>query len=86
MEKYNKVYVALWLLFSAIILSFTLAFVHGELGEILDNDALSFFLLFFISDIVGFIFASLAIDRLPSTYNMRDMPAIICLLGLMSID
>jgi hypothetical protein len=50
----------------------------------LDNDALSFFLLFFISDIVGFIFASLAIDRLPSTYNMRGMPAIICLLSLMS--
>jgi len=70
MEKYNKVYVALWLLFSAIILSFMLTFVHGELGEMLDNDALSFFLLFFTSDVVGFIFASLAIDRVSWTSNM----------------
>lgn len=77
MEKYNKVYVALWLLFSAIILSFMLTFVHGELGEMLDNDALSFFLLFFTSDIVGFIFASLAINHISWTYNLSAISAMI---------
>ena len=77
MEKYNKVYIALWLLFSAIILSIMLTFVHGELGEMLDNDNLSFFLLFFISDIVGFIFASLTIDRISWTYNMRAISTMI---------
>jgi hypothetical protein len=77
MEKYNKVYVALWLLFSAIILSFMLTLVHGKLGEMLDNDALSFFLLFFTSDIVGFIFASLAIDHISWTYNMHAISTMI---------
>jgi hypothetical protein len=73
MEKYNKVYVVLWLLFSAIILSFMLTFVLNELGEMLDNEALSFFLLFFTSDVIGFIFASLAIDHISWTHNMRIM-------------
>jgi hypothetical protein len=77
MEKYNKVYVALWLLFSAITLSFMLTFVLSDLGEILDNDALSFFLLFFTSDVIGFIFASLVIDRISWTYNMRVMSVMI---------
>lgn len=75
MEKYNLVYFALWLLFSAITLSFMLTLVLSELGEMLDSDALSFFLLFFASDVIGFIFASLAIDHISWTNNVRIMLA-----------
>jgi hypothetical protein len=77
MEKYNKVYLALWLLFSAIILSFMLTFALGELAEILDNVTLSFFLLFLTSDVIGFIFASLIIDRISWAYNVRLIFALI---------
>lgn len=75
MEKYNLVYFALWLLFSAITLSFVLTLVLSELGEMLDSDALSFFLLFFASDVIGFIFASLVIDHISWTNNVRIMLA-----------
>jgi hypothetical protein len=71
MEKYNKVYFAVWLLFSAITLSLMVAFVLSELGEILDNMALSFFLLFLTSEVVGFIFASLTINHMSQAYNMH---------------
>lgn len=71
MEKYNKVYFAVWLLFSAITLSLMVTFVLSELGEILDNMALSFFLLFLTSEIVGFIFASLTISHISQAYNMH---------------
>jgi hypothetical protein len=66
MEKYNKVYLVLWLLFSAVTLSFMLVFVLSALSEILDeaNVTLSFFLLFLTSEIIGFAIASLAIDRI----------------------
>jgi hypothetical protein len=65
MEKYNKVYFILWLLFSAVTLSFMFAFVLSALGEILDEATvtLSFFLLFFASEIIGLAIASLVIDR-----------------------
>ena len=77
MEKYNKIYLALWLLFSVITLSFMLTFVLSELGEILDNVALAFFLSFFISEILGFVFASLVIDRVSWAYYLRGVFALI---------
>jgi hypothetical protein len=66
MEKYNKVYLVLWLLFSAVTLSFMLVFVLNALAEMLDEATvtLSFFLLFLTSEIIGFAIASLAIDRI----------------------
>jgi hypothetical protein len=71
MEKYNKVYALLWLLFSALTLSFMSILVVNELGEILDNIGLSFFLLFITSEVIGFILASLAIDRIPWAYYIH---------------
>jgi len=71
MEKYNKVYFLLWLLFSAVTLSFMFVFVVNELGEILDNVGLSFILLFLTSEVIGFILASLTIDRIPWAYYMH---------------
>ncbi len=67
MEKYNKIYLILWLLFSAVTLSFMLVFVFSVLAEMLDEATvtLSFFLLFFTSEIIGFAIASLVIDRIP---------------------
>jgi hypothetical protein len=73
MEKYNKVYFGLWLLFIAITLAFTIISVHNnlagmlEVDEMLENEglALSFLLLFLTSVIVGFILATLTIDRVP---------------------
>jgi len=66
MEKYNKVYLILWLLFSAVTLSFMLTFILSVLAEMLDEATvtLSFFLLFFTSEIIGFAIASLVIDRI----------------------
>jgi hypothetical protein len=71
MEKYNKVYLFLWFLFSAVTLSFAAVFVINQLAEILDNIGLSFFLLLFTSEIIGFILASLTIDRIPWAYYMH---------------
>jgi hypothetical protein len=71
MEKYNKVYFSLWLLFSAVTLSFMFVFVVNELGEILDDVALSFFLLFFTSEVIGFMLASLTIDRISWAYYVH---------------
>jgi inner membrane protein involved in colicin E2 resistance len=76
MEKYNKVYVSLWLLFSAITLAFMLMFVLNSLAGMIEADetveneglALSFLLLLFTSEVIGFILASLTIDRIPWTY------------------
>lgn len=68
MEKYNKVYLLLWFLFSAAILSLTAVFVLTQLAEILDNVGLAFFLLIFTSEIIGVILASLTIDRIPWAY------------------
>lgn len=68
MEKYNKVYFTLWLLFSAATLSLTLVLVVNELGEVLDNVAISFILLLFASEVIGFILASSVIDRIPWAY------------------
>jgi len=77
MEKYNKVYFALWLLFSAITLTvMATALLNSmaamiELDEVLVDEglALSFLLLFFISEIIGVILASLTIDRIPWAYH-----------------
>jgi inner membrane protein involved in colicin E2 resistance len=79
MEKYNKMYLALWLLFSAITLAFLSVFVLSSLGGILEVDenlegeglVLSFFLLFFISEIVGFILARSTIDRASWAYYLH---------------
>jgi hypothetical protein len=68
MEKYNKVYLLLWFLFSAATLSFTVVFVVNQLAEILDNVGLAFFLLVFTSEVIGAILASLTIDRIPWAY------------------
>ena len=66
MEKYNKVYLLLWLLFSVVTLSFMLVFVLSALAEMLDEATvtLSFFLLFLTSEVIGFAIASLVIDRI----------------------
>jgi hypothetical protein len=72
MEKYNKVYLALWLLFSVTTLAFMLMFVLNNLGGMIELDenleneglVLSFFLLFFTSEVTGFILASSTIDRI----------------------
>lgn len=48
-----------------------LAFVVSELGEILDNVAMSFLLLFLTSEVIGSILASLAVDRIPWAYNVH---------------
>jgi len=73
MEKYNKVYFGLWLLFIGVTLAFTMMFVHNSLAGMLDVDeiveneglALSFLLLFLTSEVVGLILATLTIDRIP---------------------
>ena len=70
-EKYNKVYLALWLLFSAITLAFMMMLFLNSLAGMIDVEemvedeglALSFLLLFFTSEVIGFTLASLTIDR-----------------------
>jgi len=77
MERYNKVYLALWLLFSAVTLAVMTTFVLNnlagmiEVDEMLENEglALSFLLLFFTSMVIGVILATLAIDRIPWAYQ-----------------
>ena len=79
MERYNKVYFALWLLFIAVTLAFTIMFVHNnlagmlEVDELIENEglALSFLLLFLTSAVVGFILATLTIGRIPWAYQMH---------------
>jgi len=79
MERYNKVYFALWLLFIAVTLAFTIMFVHNnlagmlEVDELIENEglALSFLLLSLSSAVVGFILATLTIDRIPWAYQMH---------------
>jgi hypothetical protein len=79
MEKYNKVYLALWLLFVAITFALMVTFVLNSLAVMIDLDealedeglALSFLLLFFVSEIIGVILARLAIDRIPWAYQMH---------------
>ena len=73
MERYNKTYFAIWLLLTVITLAFTIVFVLNNLAGMLDVDeafeseglALSFFLLFLVSEVIGFILATLTIDRIP---------------------
>ena len=79
MERYNKVYFALWLLFIAVTFAFTIVFALNNLAGIIEVDesieneglALSFFLLFLTSIIVGFILATLTIDRIPWAHQMH---------------
>jgi len=76
MEKYNKVYLALWLLFSAITLAVMATVLLNsmavmiELDEVLVDEglAVSFLLMFFVSEIIGVALATLTIDRIPWAY------------------
>lgn len=71
MEKYNKTYCAVWILLSALVFSITLVTVlddvAGVLDPLMDEDSfgLSFIILFFASEVLGFILASMIVNRLP---------------------
>jgi len=71
MEKYNKTYFAVWILLSALVLSITFVTVLDDVEGLLDplmaedSVGLSLIILFFASEILGFILASLVIDHLP---------------------
>jgi hypothetical protein len=88
MEKYNKVYLALWLLFSAITLAFMIVFALNNLAGMIEVDetveneglALSFLLLFFASEVIGFILATLTIDRISWAYYMHAK--FVCGIGI----
>jgi glucan phosphoethanolaminetransferase (alkaline phosphatase superfamily) len=70
MEKYNRVYFALWALFSVMVFFITLVSVLNQLGEWVDNIFLSFFLLILFSELLGFGLASLVINRIfANIYN-----------------
>jgi hypothetical protein len=79
MQKYNKVYLALWLLFFAVTLAFMIMFVHNNLAGMLEVDenleneglALSFLLLSFTSIVIGVILATSTIDRISWAYQMH---------------
>jgi hypothetical protein len=76
-EKYNKVYFALWLLFSAITLGVMATVLLNSMAVMIDLDevladeglALSFLLLFFISEIIGAVLATITINRIPWAYD-----------------
>lgn len=78
MEKYNKVYLTLWLLFFAITLAFMTMFVLNnmagmfEVDEMVENEgiALSFFLLLVTSEVIGFVLVTSTIHRIPWAYCM----------------
>jgi len=71
-EKYNKLYLALWLLFSAAVFTLMAVSLLDSLSQALQVDesveneglGLSFLLLFFASEIVGFVLATLTIHRI----------------------
>jgi hypothetical protein len=71
MEKFNKTYFAVWILLSALVLSVALVTMLDDIAGLLDplmaedSVGLSFIVLFFASEILGFILASLVIDHLP---------------------
>ncbi len=81
MEKYNQVYLALWLLFSAITFALMVIFVLSSLAVMIDLDevlvdeglAVSFLLLFFMSMVIGFVLATLTIDRIPWAYYLSAL-------------
>jgi hypothetical protein len=76
-ERYNRVYLLLWLLFSAATLALMVTLVLNSLAPMLDFDealldegvAVSFLLLFFISEVIGAILATVTIDRIPWAYD-----------------
>jgi len=78
MERYNKVYLAIWLFFSAITFALMMIFVFSnlattiEVDEMIENEglALSFLLLLFMSEIIGFMLARLTVDRIPWACQM----------------
>jgi hypothetical protein len=88
MEKYNKVYLALWLLFFAITLAFMIVFVLSNLAGMIEVDenianeglALSFLLLFFASEVIGVILATLTIDHISWAYHMHAK--FVCGIGI----
>lgn len=71
MEKYNKTYFVAWILLSALVLSVALVTVLDDVAGLLDplmtedSAGLSFITLFFASEILGFVLASLVVSRLP---------------------
>jgi hypothetical protein len=65
-EKFNKVYLLLWLLLSTAALFIALALLLDPLTEIYDNVAIWFFFLFFCSEIIGFVLSSLIVDHIPN--------------------
>ncbi len=76
-DRYNKVLLGLWVLFSAAIFAILVTLVLNSMAPLLDLDemlvdegvAVSFLLLFFVSEIVGVILASKTIDRVPWAYH-----------------
>jgi hypothetical protein len=77
MEKYNKVLLGLWVLFSAVTFGILVTLILNSMAPLLDLDemlvdegvAVSFLLLFFISEVLGVILAAKTIDRLPWFYR-----------------
>jgi len=73
MEKYNKVYFALWVLLSALTLALLTVLILNSMAPLfeLDEDlvgegiALSFLLLLFMSEIIGAGLATFVINRIP---------------------
>lgn len=77
MEKYNKVYFLLWLLFSVVVLVLSMLVLNNvevmiELDENLENEGLvlSFILMILISEVIGAVLARSTIDRIPRVYDM----------------
>jgi hypothetical protein len=76
-ERYNKVLFGLWVLFSAVTFAILVMLVLNSMAALLELDemlvdegvAMSFLLLFFVSEIVGAILASKTIDRVPWAYH-----------------
>ncbi len=71
MERYNKIFLAFWVFLSAVILAFLAVFVLGSLPPIFDVEeslegeslAVSFLLFFLLSEVIGFLLARAAIER-----------------------
>ncbi len=72
MERYNKIFLAFWVLLSAVIFAFLGAFVLGSLPPIFDVEeslegeslAVSFLLFFLLSEVIGFLLARTAVERI----------------------
>ncbi len=69
MDRYNKIYFILWLLFSMLVLSVTSVTRLGGLAGVLDplmtenSVGLSFIIFLLVSELLGFLLASFTISR-----------------------